>query len=458
MAPQIEHAPIRETERIRQVLLARLMAALQDVKGTEVLVRAEVLVEGIDALQWLAVQPPMARGYWADRENEFELAGIGRADLIDGDHAADYDRLMNELHSRIDAARGSIRYFGGLRFAEAGPHDPEWNAFKQFRFVLPRFELVRKSGITTLACNMRADDDMESVALELEALRMPDSPALPVAPPAPLGRTDVPDRELWMQRVEDALASVREDRYEKIVLARRASLNFSEAIESGWLLSRLQAETTNAFLFCFQPDARHAFLGASPERLYRRDERRLRTEAIAGTRPRGATEKDDEDLGQDLLSDEKELREHRYVVDGITAALDPFVQDLAVDANPSLLKLTHAQHLISRFRAVLRDGVSDGDLLRALHPTPAVGGYPRAAAVADIPVLEGFDRGYFAAPVGWVEKNAAQFAVGIRSGLVEDCSLHLFSGAGIVEGSVPAQEWEEIENKIEDFLGILPKS
>ena len=109
------------------------------------------------------------------------------------------------------------------------------------------------------------------------------------------------------------------------------------------------------------------------------------------------------------------------------------------------------RHLVSRVGAGLRDGVTDADLLGALHPTPAVGGYPKEGALEGIRALEPFDRGWYAGPVGWVGADGAEFAVGIRSGLVRGRTLALYSGAGIVAGSRPEEEWAEVEQKIKDF-------
>ena len=106
-------------------------------------------------------------------------------------------------------------------------------------------------------------------------------------------------------------------------------------------------------------------------------------------------------------------------------------------------------------RGTLKDGVTDAGLLEALHPTPAVGGYPRDRALGEIRDLEPFDRGWYAGPVGWIGAEASEFAVGIRSGLVRGRTLDLYSGAGIVAGSVPDEEWAEIEQKIGDFTGMF---
>jgi menaquinone-specific isochorismate synthase len=458
MADTIEAWPVADHSTIKGALLHRLETALKDFHAGETplfIVRAEILVEGISALAWLAAQRPMARGYWSDRENEFELAGIGRADMIAGRSPADVLSLMPALQQRLGTAAGSIRYFGGMRFSDRSIRDPAWDPFMGFRFILPRFEMVRHSGMTTLAVNMRSDDDLQRVRKELEQLAFPAGESAS-ALPAPVLRMDLPNFDHWTRAVCRALAGMEEGMYEKIVLARRVTLAFDRPVSPPALLAALKKHTRHSFHFSFQPDPHHAFVGASPERLYRRDGHRLRSEAIAGTRARGSDPVSDERLGRALRTSEKDLREHQYVVNGIRQALAPLVEDLVFDPRPELLKLWHAQHLKTSMRAVLRPQVDDADLLMALHPTPAVGGYPREDALTALADLEFFDRGYYAAPVGWLDRDSAQFAVGIRSGLIEHGNLHLYSGAGVVAGSDPEQEWREIEDKIQDFLGVLP--
>ncbi len=125
---------------------------------------------------------------------------------------------------------------------------------------------------------------------------------------------------------------------------------------------------------------------------------------------------------------------------------------------PTILKLNHLQHLYNQLTGQLKEHIDDGDIINELHPTPAVGGFPREAALEQIGWLEPFDRGWYAAPVGWISEDAAEFVVAIRSGLVAGQQLHLYSGAGIVEGSSPSKEWEEIENKISNFIKTLGQS
>ena len=179
------------------------------------------------------------------------------------------------------------------------------------------------------------------------------------------------------------------------------------------------------------------------------------TEAVAGTRPRGETPGEDAAFETDLLENEKEAREHGFVRDFLAARLAPLATELRVDDVPEAMAQAHVQHLRTRIEATLRTGVAPLDVLAALHPTPAVGGTPTETALAFLRRHEPFDRGRYAAPMGWMSRDAAEFAVGIRAGRVEGRRLALYSGAGLVEGSDPDREWAEIESKIGDFAAAL---
>ena len=249
-----------------------------------------------------------------------------------------------------------------------------------------------------------------------------------------------------------------EEVLEKIVLARRVDLDFSEAIDPIHLLRHLVSATPACFHFCFQTSSRVGFVGATPERLFYRRGSRLVSEVVAGTRPRSTTKCQDDALGEELFASAKDQLEHDIVRKSIRQRLHACVNRLEVDAHAALLKLTDKQHLFSRVTGELKSHVNDGELLERLHPTPAVGGYPTENALNEIQRLEPFERGWFAAPVGWVSVDAAEFAVAIRSGLVQDRRLSLFSGAGVVPGSDASAEWEEVEHKISNFLQLTKAS
>ncbi len=460
MSATIEQIDVNETERVKEAIMAQLSLDLKETESQReqpIIIRAEVQVEGLNVVRWLCAQNPSSRGYWSNREDNFELAGVGRADVITGDSGLDYRQLMKVMHERIDAARGNARYFGGMRFYVGGLKEDAWNEFKAYRFILPRFEVVTRNGTTIFACNMLTNEDLETVKSAFALVVFPETdPELQV--PLPVARHDRPDKERWHANIEAALNSFERGEYEKVVMARRATFEFEEPLDAAVLLNLLKRNTSQSFHFLFQPNPSTAFLGASPERLYRRDGVLIRTEAIAGSRGRGTSPEEDEALSSELLASEKDRREQQYVVKGIQQSLTHLCSLLTTDEAPVLLKLTRSQHLITKFRGRLRKGVKDSDLLESLHPTPAVGGYPSKKALQEIARLEPFDRGWYAGPLGWIAKDAAQFVVGIRSGLTEGRQLHLFSGAGIVDGSGPEDEWDEIETKISDFVALFTLS
>ena len=242
---------------------------------------------------------------------------------------------------------------------------------------------------------------------------------------------------------------------EKIVLARRVEFSFAESFDRFLLFKLLREATPNCFHFYFQVQKDHAFLGAPPERLYRRQGRSIVSEAVAGTGRRDDRNALDIELGHALLLSDKDQREHAFVRRSIERVFRRICTSLKIDKKPSLMNLNMGRHLFSRFQGLLRPSVSDVDILRQLPPTSAVGGHPKKEALETIRQLESFDRGWDAGPIGWMSKDAAEFAVGIRSGLASNQTLALYSGAGIVDGSEPEAEWSEIEQKLGDFIKAL---
>jgi menaquinone-specific isochorismate synthase len=443
--------------RVRWLLaekVSRALCAAPEYPEEERATRISVDAGPADALAWLREQRAYPRLYWSGREGGTETAAAGAADLQTGEGPEDIGALGKRLRA---ADADGLRYYGGGRFDPGRAADEEWEPFGAYRFVLPRFELrVGRTG-ATLSCNLvlpRDRDRQEEILAQIEGLRVPPEDEHGVLP-EPLYREDAPDRRGWDANVEHALSAFSEGRLGKVVLARRAGLGFAEELDGLSVIRELRDATPGCFHFYVEPVEGTAFLGASPERLYRREGRVVTSEAVAGTRPRGASTNDDEDLRDELLGSEKDRAEHGFVRVGIGEALGPLCEELEVEGGVSEMKLASRRHLVSRVHARLRDGVADAEVLGALHPTPAVGGYPKGGALEDIRALEPFDRGWYAGPVGWVGADDAEFAVGIRSGLVRGRVLALFSGAGIVAGSKPEQEWAEIEQKIEDFTGAF---
>lgn len=394
--------------------------------------------------------------YWRGRHADDRMAMTGVARVLSGDSRPDFAALGKDVEAFLARPGVEVRLFGGLRFDLDRQPENDWYGFPAWQFALPRFELHHLRGKSSFCCNLVLPEDLalKDVILEqVDELAFPDevtwqSMAVPHA------RTDNSGFEGWNRQVKWALDAFSRAVMDKVVLARRVDFSFSRAPEAVALIRVLQDATPNCFHFLFD-GGDGAFLGATPERLFFRRGREVFSEAVAGTRPRGKTTDSDEAYRTSLLASEKDQREHAYVRDSIRETLTTLCDDVNVDESASEMKLAAGRHLVSRVSGTLQPGVTDFDLLEGLHPTPAVGGAPTEIALEAISSLEKFDRGWYAGPIGWVGRDSAEFAVALRCGVLKGDVLSLFSGAGLVAGSDPGDEWLEIEQKITDFTRIL---
>ncbi|MCA9197695.1 MAG: isochorismate synthase [Planctomycetales bacterium] len=405
-----------------------------------------------NALDWWSSIRFAQKFVWQDRQTDASLFGFGVADTIRRDHIHGMEAVIDECRLRLGSNQ-QLRWLGGFSFSESAEVSNEWLPFGNAQFWLPRITFDGDS----LRCVIMNENDLEAAKNSVLSFRKADTPDFAPQLPAYQSRTDFPDKAGWFANIDAAMQLFETEVVEKIVLARKAVYAFHEPLQPSALAVRLFANTASCYHFCFQLNPETAFLGATPERLFSRLDASLLSEVVAGTRRRGQSEAEDQVLAEQLLASQKDQLEHDIVRKSIRQRLHKFVDSLQVDSKASILKLAHKQHLYSAVKATLKSEVTDGQLIDRLHPTPAVGGYPTENALAEIRRLETFDRGWYAAPVGWISADAAEFAVGIRSGLVTGNQLSVYSGAGIVPGSTAEEEWQEIEHKIRDFVSILDR-
>ena len=263
----------------------------------------------------------------------------------------------------------------------------------------------------------------------------------------------------YLAAVGSAVAAIERGELQKVVLARAVALD--DELKTVDVLDRLRRLNPACATFAFTMSG-STFLGSTPEELVTLDGARLHTAALAGTAPRGDSGEADERFAADLQSSAKNRSEHRFVVDGITEALAGLGLVDPAPAEPGLMRLNRVQHLRTPITASVqrrRTGASDMDVLRAagaLHPTAAVGGTPTEDALRFIAGHEGFDRGWYAAPVGWCDLDGnGEIGVALRCALTGPGGTRLFAGAGIVAGSDPADEHQETDMKLRAFLDVI---
>lgn len=354
------------------------------------------------------------------------------------------------------------RLFGGFAFHDGahGRHgDPDWSGFPDARFVLPEVSVIEQGGDEWLVA-AAIGPDAPAVAerrLEKWADRLCGTePNWSGRPPGIADRRQLPDREDWTTQVRAALDRVRRGTLRKVVLAGAQSVAVEKSVSVPAVLDRLEATYPECYRFAIAPAAgTGTFFGVTPERLVTATGRAVRTAALAGSTGRGDTESEDVWLGDALCDSPKDSHEHELVVEAIRDQLEA-VGATVETGERTLRKLASVQHLQTPISARLSSDHHVLDLVEALHPTPAVGGLPPDAALTAIRETEAFDRGWYAAPVGWFDASGdGTFAVGIRSAVARDRQATLFAGAGIVTDSDPAAEWDEIQLKYRPILDAL---
>ncbi len=436
----------------------RLIDTLDSLLQTDLtgFVRLREPIDITSFLGWLKGQSLYPRVYWHARERDREFAGLGCLREI-RDVAA-----LAELNGRPKPAAGSWpRYYGGLAFdpLDQREESDHWREFGACRFILPRIELIRQGNQIELVCNLWLESELEQRQEEIAAARQALSQVAPEArldrlPAIDFQRQDTPDRATWSALVEELTDHDHLAQLPKVVLARESRLATTQSVNPWDLLAAWQPRSQLCFHFAFAFSGESCLLASSPERLYRRHERELESEALAGTIIRTDDDAEDARLAAQLLADNKNRLENKLVHADILTRLDGLAEQATLSA-ARILKLRRLQHLRRDIQARLKPGVYDDQLLATLHPTPAVGGTPRRKALAYIRTHESFCRGWYAGACGLISEDVAEFAVAIRSLLLTPDSLRLYAGAGIVAGSQPQSEWQELDDKLDNLLTLL---
>ena len=423
--------------------------------------------------RFLALAAGRERVYWRDGSSGVTFAGMGAALDIFGYGDNRYhtvERQARELFAQAtmetDNNLAAPRLFGGFAFSDDFIPDVAWSAFHPAHFILPHYQLACCNGESWLTINALIPDG-ESVAearvglaealadrlVMLQAETCQVSENLAGFPPEidyPLAYAE------WEQMIETAHTAFASTPLKKVVLSRICQLRSQHAIDTDAALAQLETRYPGCFVFLFEPRPHHAFLGAPPELLVRVYGERLETMALAGSAPRGATAEEDAANGAGLLASAKDRHEHALVVEALCRRLTPITRCLKMADAPELLTLSNIHHLHTPVRGTLADLQGVLPLVELLHPTPALGGSPRELALAFIQEHEPTLRGWYAAPVGWIDANGdGAFAVAIRSAVVQEKRAWLYAGGGIVSASDPQKEWEETEWKFKPMLSVL---
>ncbi len=428
---------------------------------------------GLTAERFLAQAAGHERVYWRDGRSGVVFAGMGAALDIFGYGENRYrtvERQARELFAQATLDRqnplAAPRLFGGFAFSDDFIPDVTWSAFHPAHFILPHYQLASAGPESWLTLNILIPDG-ESVDEARAGLEEALADRLTLlgnqtyrASENLAGLTPEIDYPLsyaaWEEMIETARRAFQTTPLQKVVLSRICQIRSGHPIHTDAALAQLEARYPGCYIFLFEPRPQHAFLGAPPELLVSVQGDRLETMGLAGSAPRGATPEEDAANGAALLASAKDRHEHGLVVDTLRRRLQPVTRQLAIADEPELMTLSNIHHLHTSVTGLLADPQGVLPLVELLHPTPALGGSPRELALDFIRTHEPTLRGWYAAPVGWIDAGLdGTFAVAIRSAVIQEKRAWLYAGGGIVPGSIPAKEWEETRWKFKPMLGVL---
>lgn len=439
-------------------------------------------------LNWLTCQRLFPRALFAARDGSLLVAGAGAA------HVHRTGASPEPLLPQLGLAHENIRYIGGARF-DGDVSGSEWALFGKSYWMLPRVEIAVQPVVNVstgsaegseasstpgtpvvgaqqaegrmlhnavLALQLRwCEDSEQSLEVEREKALQALDLLRPIEPSGKraavvASRCDTVSREDFEARVREALDAFAQKKLSKVVLARRMLLNLVWREDAPELMRQVVgASYKRHYLFLLEPQEGTAFISLSPERLCKVRGRDVWTEAVAGTWPITEFQK----IGEAALlaSSAKHSSEHQMVVDYICKLLDDIASHVKV-CDTHILKLKHLVHIKQSYHALAKQGPS-GDpfnlatfFCERMSPTPAVCGLPTEDARNFINQAEPWDRGFYAAPCGVLSAESCELIVALRSALLtEGRKLHVYAGAGVVEGSDPSEEFEEISLKMRQF-------
>ncbi|MEP1150663.1 MAG: isochorismate synthase [Balneola sp.] len=436
-------------------------------------------IQKVDTLAVLEQNPDKAsfEYYWEKPTDLFSIAAAGELRRIQTtgrnrfkEASAKGKKLISEIYSftKLKHSKTAPHLFGGFSFHDHNV-SKEWSNYGAASFTLPKWSIIVSGSLTLMTLNLEITESDTTNSLsnniydQLEHLNVLCSAEgykieedLPDTNYVKIPEADSKVFSKWEYSINEATNHIAQNKYDKIVLARRLNISITKKVNDTLILNRLRNQYPDCYSFLIRQNSESSFIGCTPERLATFSQDFILTEGLAGSIPRGKTASEDARFEADLLNSTKDRNEHEFVINAISQKLKQYSDSIQISSSPSVKKLTNVQHLYTPIKAHIKSNVSKTEVLKSLHPTPAVGGFPREQAIPYIAQFEDFDRGWYASPVGWINANGdGEFIVAIRSGLIKKDEVTFFAGCGIVKGSNPKKEWEETNLKFIPMLSAL---
>ncbi|MEI7554402.1 isochorismate synthase [Candidatus Chlorohelix sp.] len=440
--------------------------------GKSILVSYTVPIEAANPIELFgrAHQRNQTAFFWSRPDSNFTLVGAGSAFEIITEGESRFETAAREWRELLQDALiineddiwgSGPALMGGYSFDPLYKRTSLWKGYPDGLLILPKVQLTFSGERCYLTANVHLNantdtwDKAEDIIQLYNALVQP---AHRDYEPGKLKFEELLPARTWKTIVETTAEDIANGKFKKVVLARAARVTAENKIDVARMLSRLEASYPTAITYAISR-GEQCFAGATPERLVRLQGGLVQTMALAGSMARGVTQEEDNRLGDSLMNSGKDRSEHAIVVGMIKEAFEKVCSEVNVPEMPQLLKLKNVQHLLTPVIGRLAADKSILQLVEQLHPTPAVGGLPGREAIAAIREREQLDRGWYAAPVGWLDRRfEGEFAVALRCALVNGKEATLFAGCGIMGDSNPDSEYAESNLKMRVMLSAIENS
>ena len=464
---------VAQSKRDREALLGLLQLAQSKAAAIDRPVLVSISLE-VDFLEPLAVLESIWErtewhAYFENVSEDFAFAAAEAVDIAEfsgGSRCEHAEAWVDDILSRCIEAGDTDEPFAGpqamvgMTFSEKATHH---GPFAPLTVWIPRWQVFRDSEKTIAVANamIESDSDLEGIADRM--LRAHGTFAgfdyKSTHADSPIKQSferKSTDKAPFTTGVSKAVADIKAGEFKKVVLARSEHLIADSEISPILPLAKMKEQFWGCHCFAFGNDSGTTFIGATPEILFKRSGSSVKTHALAGSISRGSNAREDAEFGNQLINSKKDRHEQELVRESIERRLKGLGFETESNDTPKLLKLKNIQHLNTPITGSSPSPVSFWTLLSSLHPTPAVGGYPREIAVSQLEKYESLDRSLYAGAVGFLNKKGdGRMFVAIRSAAVKARSIEIFAGAGIVEASAPYKELQETVLKMNAMQSIF---
>ena len=445
---------------------------LKESKSASQIVSFAHKIEGIDFRRKIdyLVKYYEKSFYFEKPDEDFSFLGIDEIITIseNGDKRfAATDKKIKELKNNFINNWDSISlqnkplFVGGMKFYVEHT-DEDWKDFSDSIWSIPELTIIKNKNDFFILFNfiynsaLSEDNLTEKFRSKLENIIKPLEEKIPENIKInKLSGASPKDRKKWKNLVNSCLENIYNNKIDKIVISRRIEMILSGELNLDYVINHFREKYRECYLFIFHR-GKSSFFGATPERLVKFCDGALQIEALAGSASRGKTEEEDLLLEKKLLSNDKDIKEHDFVVNHIKDSISAQVEELTIEKIHSIKKLNNIQHISTSVSAKMNLNNTLLNIIKELFPTPAVCGIPKEVSLSLIKKLENYYRGLYSGIIGWFNFNdEGEFAVAIRSALTYSNKLIAFAGSGIVDKSDPDSEYEETELKLKPILSIF---